>query len=69
MDRNEPLLGTFITVEDAAKEVEYICNCYRDVDIDLTVLLTHIGFERDKELASLLPAETGVDLIIGGHSQ
>ena len=68
MDRNEPLLGTFISVEDAAKEVEYICNCYRDVDIDLTVLLTHIGFERDKELASLLPAETGVDLIIGGHS-
>ncbi|HHX19822.1 MAG TPA: bifunctional metallophosphatase/5'-nucleotidase [Clostridiaceae bacterium] len=68
MDRNEPLLGTFISVEDAAKEVEYICNCYRDVDIDLTVLLTHIGFEKDKELARLLPQETGVDLIIGGHS-
>ncbi len=68
MDRKEPLLGTFISVEDAAKEVEYICNCYRDVDIDLTVLLTHIGFEKDKELARLLPQETGVDLIIGGHS-
>jgi 5'-nucleotidase len=68
MDRKEPLIGTFISVEDAANEIEYICNCYRDVDIDLTVLLTHIGFEDDKKLASLLPKEIGVDLIIGGHS-
>ncbi|HHW93998.1 MAG TPA: bifunctional metallophosphatase/5'-nucleotidase [Clostridiaceae bacterium] len=68
MDRKEPLLGTFISVEDAAKEVEYICNCYRDVDIDLTILLTHVGFDQDKVLARLLPPETGVDLIIGGHS-
>jgi 5'-nucleotidase len=68
MDRKEPLIGTFISVEDAANEIECICNCYRDVDIDLTVLLTHIGFEDDKKLASLLPKEIGVDLIIGGHS-
>ncbi len=68
MDKNEPLIGTFISIEDAAQEVEYICNCYRDVDIDLTVLLTHIGFDQDKELAALLSPEIGVDLIIGGHS-
>ncbi|NLB50870.1 MAG: bifunctional metallophosphatase/5'-nucleotidase [Clostridiaceae bacterium] len=66
--KSEPLIGTFISVEDAAEEVEYICNSYKDVDIDLTVLLTHIGFEQDKQLAALLPAEIGVDLIIGGHS-
>ena len=66
--KSEPLIGTFISIEDAADEVEYICNSYKDVDIDLTVLLTHIGFEQDKRLAALLPSEIGVDLIIGGHS-
>jgi 5'-nucleotidase/UDP-sugar diphosphatase len=66
--KSEPLVGTFISIEDAAEEVEYICNSYKDVDIDLTVLLTHIGFEQDKKLAALLPPEIGVDLIIGGHS-
>lgn len=66
--KSEPLIGTFIGIEDAAEEVEYICNSYKDVDIDLTVLLTHIGFEQDIELAKLLPPEIGVDLIIGGHS-
>ncbi len=66
--KSEPLIGTFISIEDAADEVEYICNSYKDVDIDLTVLLTHIGFDQDKALAALLPPEIGVDLIIGGHS-
>lgn len=66
--KSEALIGTFISIEDAADEVEYICNSYKDVDIDLTVLLTHIGFEQDKALAKILPPEIGVDLIIGGHS-
>ena len=68
MHTKDPLVGGFVTIEDAAREVEYICNHYRDLDIDLTVLLTHIGFEDDKKLAALLPPELGVDLIIGGHS-
>ncbi|NLC40542.1 MAG: bifunctional metallophosphatase/5'-nucleotidase [Clostridiaceae bacterium] len=66
--QSEPLIGSFICIEDAAREVEYICNSYKDIDIDLTVLLTHIGFDQDLELAGLLPKEIGVDLIIGGHS-
>ena len=33
-----------------------------------TVLLTHIGFEKDKKLAALLDPAWGVDVIIGGHS-
>jgi len=61
-------LGTFISLEEAATEVGRICNAYRDEDMDLTVLLTHIGFESDKELATLLQPEWGVDMIIGGHS-
>lgn len=65
MDR---LVGTFISLEEASLEVGKICNAYKDEDIDLTVLLTHIGFESDKELAALLNPEWGVDMIIGGHS-
>ena len=62
------LLGTLVDVEDAALEVGRICNAYRAIDIDFTVLLTHIGFEEDKKLAAMLNPEWGVDLIIGGHS-
>jgi 5'-nucleotidase len=62
------LLGGLINVEDAAREVGGICNAYRGVDIDFTILLTHIGFEADKRLAALLDPDWGVDVIIGGHS-
>lgn len=61
-------LGSFVAVEDAAREVGQICNAWKTTDIDLTVLLTHIGFEEDKKLAALLNPDWGVDLIIGGHS-
>ena len=61
-------VGTFIDIEDAAKETERICNAYRTIDVDLTVLLTHIGFEQDKKLAEMLDPVLGIDLIIGGHS-
>jgi 5'-nucleotidase/UDP-sugar diphosphatase len=65
MDR---LIGTFISLEEASHEVGKICNAYKDEDIDLTVLLTHIGFDSDQELASMLDPNWGVDMIIGGHS-
>ena len=61
-------VGTFIGLEDAVTEVGKICNAYKDEDIDLTILLTHIGFESDKELAAMLDPQWGVDMIIGGHS-
>jgi 5'-nucleotidase len=61
-------IGTFVDVEDAVPAVGRMCNAYRHQDIDLTVLLTHIGFEQDKKLAALLDPDWGVDLIIGGHS-
>ena len=51
-----------------AEEVGKICNAYNAIDIDFTVLLTHIGFEEDKKLAELLDPNWGIDLIIGGHS-
>jgi 5'-nucleotidase/UDP-sugar diphosphatase len=68
MLKTDNMLSSFITLEEAAGEVGKICNAYKNDDIDLTVLLTHIGFESDKELASLLDPAWGVDMIIGGHS-
>jgi 5'-nucleotidase len=64
----DELVGTFISLEEAKREVGKICNAYKNDDIDLTVLLTHIGFESDVELAKMLNPEWGVDIIIGGHS-
>ena len=66
--RMDKLVGTFVTLEDAAAEVGRICNAYNAIDIDLTVLLTHIGLEEDKKLAAMLDPVWGVDAIIGGHS-
>ena len=66
--KKEALVGSFVDIHDAALEVERICNAYNALDIDCTVLLTHIGFEEDKLLAAQLDPSLGVDIIIGGHS-
>jgi 5'-nucleotidase len=66
--RLDEVIGAFMDVHEAAAEVGRICNAYRNDDIDLTILLTHIGFESDKELAAALDPAWGVDMIIGGHS-
>lgn len=66
--KTDALVGSFITLQEASKEVGKICNAYKNDDIDLTILLTHIGFDSDKELAAMLKPEWGVDMIIGGHS-
>ena len=64
----DELIGTFVTLEEAGAEVGKICDAFKNDDIDLTIVLTHIGFESDKQLAAMLRPEWGVDLIIGGHS-
>jgi len=66
--KSDNLISSMIDVYDAAKEVGKICDSFRGVDVDLTVILTHIGFEEDKKLAKLLDPDWGVDIIIGGHS-
>ena len=68
MAKKETLIGGFVDIHDAVTEVERICNAYNSFDIDCTVLLTHIGFEEDKLLASRLDPTLGIDIIIGGHS-
>lgn len=66
--KQDELISTFVTLAEAGREVGKICNAYKNDDIDLTILLTHIGFESDIQLAKLLKSEWGVDMIIGGHS-
>jgi len=66
--KSEGLVGTLIDIQDAADEIGKICDAYRTEDIDMTVLLTHIGIEEDKKLAEALDPACGVDIIIGGHS-
>ena len=66
--KKEAVIGSFVDIHDAAKEVGRICNAYNATDVDLTVILTHIGFEEDKQLAAMLDPAWGVDVIIGGHS-
>jgi 5'-nucleotidase len=66
--KQDALISSFVTLEEASHEVGRIVNAYKNDDIDLTILLTHIGFDSDVELANLLKPEWGVDIIIGGHS-
>ncbi|MDD1757082.1 MAG: 5'-nucleotidase C-terminal domain-containing protein [Methanomassiliicoccales archaeon] len=66
--RGDNLLSSFVTLEEASQEVGRITNAYKGEDIDLTILLTHIGIDSDVELAKLMRKEWGVDLIVGGHS-
>jgi 5'-nucleotidase / UDP-sugar diphosphatase len=66
--KEDKLISSFVTLEEASREIGIISNAYKNDDIDLTIVLTHIGFESDIELAKLLKPEWGVDIIIGGHS-
>ena len=66
--KSESLIGSFVDTAAAAVEAGKICNAHNSIDIDFTVLLTHIDFEEDRRLASQLDPAWGVDLIIGGHS-
>jgi len=62
------LIGSFVSLEEASAEIGKITDTYKNDDIDLTIILSHIGYESDIELAKMLKPEWGVDLIIGGHS-
>ncbi len=66
--KSEEIIGSIIDVWEAAKQVGVIIDNYKTTRIDLTVLLTHIGFDKDQQLAELLDPNWGVDLIIGGHT-
>jgi len=58
--KQDKLISGFITLEEAGQEVGRITNAYKNDDIDLTILLTHIGFESDIKLAKLLKPQWGL---------
>ena len=66
--KGEDIVGSFVDVRAAAEEIKVICDTYKTTDTNYTVILSHIGFDKDQELAALIPPEYGVDLIIGGHT-
>ena len=66
--KQDELIGKLIDVRDPVNEIRKVTDAYRTKDIDLTILLTHIGFENDKALAAALADDYAIDLIIGGHS-
>ena len=66
--KQEKVIGSFIDIEQAAKEIGIMCDNYRTTSTDMTIVLTHIGYENDLKLAELLDPALGVDFIIGGHS-
>lgn len=69
--RTEGIVGSFVAVNDAESEIRSAIDdvvSSTGVRPDITVLLTHIGFNADLNLARSLPSELGVDIIVGGHS-
>ena len=67
INKNERI-APLISIRDYCEEIGKVCNSYKTDDIDLTVILSHIGLEEDKILAAKLNPDWGVDIIIGGHS-
>lgn len=66
--KSEAIIGSFVDVHSAAREINVICDTYKTTDVDYTVVLSHIGFDKDQELAREIAPTSGVDLIIGGHT-
>ena len=66
--KNEEIIGSFIDLWEAVEEVGVIIDNYKTTKVNLTVLVTHIGYENDVRLAQMLNPEWGVDIIIGAHS-
>lgn len=54
-----------ITFIDSVKIVNKLVSQLKSKGIDIIILLTHIGFDKDVELAK---AVKDIDLIVGGHS-
>lgn len=53
---------------DSLSQIKQICGLYKTPDIDFVILLSHLGIEKDRELARAIPKECGVSIILGGHS-
>lgn len=64
-----PNLGPFtemygFTIKDYLEAIQHEININKD-DYDLCILLSHLGMDKDKEIAAKI---NGLNIIIGGHS-
>ena len=57
--------GPGVKVKDLAASVQAAIDALTAEGVDKVILLSHIGYDADKELA---PRLKGVDVIVGGHS-
>lgn len=57
-----------IEVHDPYEEIEKIFHEINPADYDLKIILSHIGYKNDIELAKKFKADWNINLIIGGHS-
>lgn len=64
----DPLIGEHVDFADPLPEVKRVCGLYKRSAIDLTVVLSHLGWPDDSVLAEQIDPSWGVDLIVGGHS-
>lgn len=54
--------------KDSLSQIIRICGLYKTPNIDLVIVLSHLGIEKDIQLAQSIPKECGVNVILGGHS-
>ena len=66
--KSEELIGNYLNVDDYDRQIATILDSYKTRDVDLTVLMTHIGYEEDRRLAQRLGHDSGIDILIGAHS-
>ncbi|MCR4762733.1 MAG: metallophosphoesterase [Lachnospiraceae bacterium] len=66
--RQEELVDTAVSVRPAAAELAKVFEETAEDPADVTIVLSHLGIEEDKQLAEVLDPAWNVSFIIGGHS-
>ncbi|MEO5359535.1 MAG: 5'-nucleotidase C-terminal domain-containing protein [Nitrospirota bacterium] len=57
--------GNLVKFKDVVKSAEAAVSDLTSQDVNIIIILSHIGYENDLELSRAVP---GVDVIVGGHS-
>lgn len=61
-------LGELMEYREPIDEIRRVLDETRDMEFDLKIILSHLGYKEDKALANQLNKYDGIDIIIGGHS-
>lgn len=61
-------VGRYIEIRNPLKELELILDTYDSDQIDAVILLTHVGFEEDKNIAAQYKNPKQISAVVGGHS-